>query len=105
MSPLLAQQHHAASSSGSFAETDDRLSQYGYRILDYGCCKAVSHPEWGTHVMVGAVFTDAPHEIVKRLAAVVSSDSPKMAPFASHAGSSASAGVGAACTATPTPSK
>lgn len=75
---LEPEQHYAATSSGSFLETDDRLAMYGYRVLDYGCCKAISHPEWGTHVMVGVVFTNAPTEIVKRLAAVVTKDSPPL---------------------------
>lgn len=76
--PSSGKAHYAATSSGSFLETDDRLAMYGYRVLDYGCCKAISHPEWGTHVMVGVVFTNAPTEIVKRLAAVVTKDSPPL---------------------------
>lgn len=82
--PATGQAHYAATSSGRFLETDDRLALYGYRVLDYGCCKAVSHPQWGTHVMVGAVFTNAPHEIVKRLAAVITADSPPHVPASQH---------------------
>lgn len=44
----------------ALVENDDRYSQFGFSVLDYGCCKALSHPGWGTHVFVGSVFTDAP---------------------------------------------
>merc|ERR1719321_2112404 len=34
----------------------DCMSVCGFEVLDLGCCRALSHPEWGTHVVVHVVF-------------------------------------------------
>lgn len=71
-------------STGLFPETDDRLRFFGFKIHDFGCCKAVAHPDWGTNVFVGVIFTDAPKEIISHLASVVAASS---LPVASGVGS------------------
>ncbi|XP_028392575.1 methylmalonic aciduria and homocystinuria type D homolog, mitochondrial-like [Dendronephthya gigantea] len=47
-------------SNSTFFETDERYNQLGYRVLDLGCCKALSHHVWGTYIYVGSIFTNAP---------------------------------------------
>uniref|UniRef100_A0A3Q2E735 Metabolism of cobalamin associated D n=1 Tax=Cyprinodon variegatus TaxID=28743 RepID=A0A3Q2E735_CYPVA len=41
-------------------ETDHRFSQLGFSLEDLGCCRALRHPVWGTHVFVGTIFTSGP---------------------------------------------
>lgn len=69
--PPLCLQQCATKTSGSMLETDDRFTMFGFSVMDFGCCKAISHPTWGTRVMVGAVFTDAPADEVEAVMAAL----------------------------------
>lgn len=57
--PFLAE---PAEGAAPLSEVDDRFEMLGFSVVDLGCCKALSHHDWGTNCFVGAVFTDAPAE-------------------------------------------
>eukprot|EP00118_Oscarella_pearsei_P001732 m.8295 g.8295 ORF g.8295 m.8295 type:complete len:268 (+) comp20479_c0_seq1:218-1021(+) len=49
-------------SPNTLFETDDRFRHFGFDVIDLGCCKCISHPLWGMHAFVGALFTNAPSD-------------------------------------------
>lgn len=60
--PCSGTPHYEENCPTTFFETDERYRQLGLTIEDLGCCKVVMHPNWGSHVFVGCIFTNATSE-------------------------------------------
>ncbi len=58
--PLNGKPFYSPHTNCSLFETDELYEKFGFRIDDLGCCKVVYHGEFGTHVFVGTILTDAP---------------------------------------------
>lgn len=57
--PSSGRPYNSPYSHATFYETDERYHQLGFEILDYGCCKVISHHKWGTKTYVGCLLTTA----------------------------------------------
>jgi hypothetical protein len=51
--------HRGPYTHATFYEADERYQTLGFEIIDMGCCKVISHHEWGTRTYVGCVLTNA----------------------------------------------
>lgn len=57
--PTCGKPYYSQHTNTTFFETDERYRLLGFTIEDLGCCKVITHPEFGRNVMVGTLFTDA----------------------------------------------
>ena len=51
--------YYGEHSATTMFETDEKFRLLGFRIEDLGCCKVISHREFGRNVFVGTIFTNA----------------------------------------------
>ena len=58
-------------SSSTLPETSDCYVQMGMDIVELGCCRVLSHPRWGTHVMATLLVTDAPRNVLDAVVATL----------------------------------
>ena len=58
-SPRSVNQAKSNINHAAFYETDERFRNLGFEIVDYGCCKVISHHKWGTKTYVGCLLTTA----------------------------------------------
>jgi len=52
-------------SSTTFGDFDERYRIFGFEIMEFGCCRVISHKEFKTNVIVCAAFVSAPKEVVE----------------------------------------
>lgn len=52
--------YYTQQTNGTMFETDEKYRLLGFRIEDLGCCKVISHKDFGRNVFVGSIFTSVP---------------------------------------------
>jgi len=57
--PCSGTPYYGAHTNTTMFETDEKFRLLGFRIEDLGCCKVILHPEFGRHVFVGCIVTNA----------------------------------------------
>ncbi|KRX27387.1 Methylmalonic aciduria and homocystinuria type D -like protein, mitochondrial [Trichinella nelsoni] len=58
--PFSGKPFYSGYTNATLFETDERYSLLGFTVEDMVCCKVIKHPKFGSNVVVGTVFTNAP---------------------------------------------
>ena len=56
--PCSGKPYYGSHTPTTMFETDEKYRLLGFRIEDLGCCKVLSHREYGRNVFVGTIFSD-----------------------------------------------
>jgi len=57
--PCSGTPYYGSHTNTTMFETDEKFRALGFRIEDLGCCKVISHPQFGRNVFVGTIMTNA----------------------------------------------
>jgi len=57
--PCSGTPHFSSHTNTSMFETNEQFRLLGFRIEDLGCCKVISHKQYGRNVFVGCIITNA----------------------------------------------
>jgi len=70
--------YFGSNSNATMTETNDNYESLGFTIDDLGCCKVITHPQWGNNVFVGSVITNATvtDDIIDKLLKAVKTEEP-----------------------------
>ncbi|KAL1284772.1 Cobalamin trafficking protein CblD [Trichinella pseudospiralis] len=58
--PFSGKPFYSGYTNATLFETDERYNLLGFTVEDMVCCKVIKHPKFGSNVVVGTVFTNAP---------------------------------------------
>lgn len=68
--PSSGKPFHGPCTNETFTECDQEFQELSsnLQLQDIGCCRALEHAEWGFHVLVGVLVSNAPSDTLWKLA-------------------------------------